>query len=133
MRYRNVESVRMTEQANREQHNGNGSKKEHAHVAQGVGRVEPSTLQRKTQRKNTKRRHKTWVLHKPGFELKLNHAWKQRLKRKMKSTTRMMKVGEGGEEGGEVAFPFKGALETNLQHLWQAIATAHLFYAAVCC
>ena len=92
MRYRNVESVRMTEQTDREHHNGNGSKKEHAHVARGVGGVEPSTLQRKTQRKNTKRRHKTWVLRKAGLELKPNHVCKQRLKRKMKR--------EGGEEGG---------------------------------
>jgi len=30
----------MTEQADREHHNGNESKKEHAHVARGVGRVE---------------------------------------------------------------------------------------------
>ena len=51
MMYRNVESARMTEQTDREHHNGNGIKKEHAHVARGVGRVEPSTLQRKTQRK----------------------------------------------------------------------------------
>ena len=77
MRHRNVESVRMTEQTNREHHNGNS-----------VGRVEPSTLQRKTQRKNTNRRDKTWVLRKPGFELKLNHVSKLRLKRKMISTTR---------------------------------------------
>ena len=94
MRYRNVESVRMTEQTDRKHHNGNGNKKEHAHVARGVGRVEPSTLQRKTRRKNTKRRHRTWVLRKPGFELKPNHVWKQRLKPKMKSATRMMQ-GEG--------------------------------------
>ena len=84
MRYRNVEGVRMTEQTDRKHHNGNGNKKEHAHVAQGVGRVEPSTLQRKTQRKNTKRRHKTWVLRKPGFELKpvmsVNKGWNQRWK-----------------------------------------------------
>ena len=83
MRNRNVESVRMTEQTDRE------------HVARGVGRVEPSTLQLKTQRKNTKRRHKTWVLRKPGFELKPNHVCKQRLKRKMKNTRRMMKGGGG--------------------------------------
>ena len=82
MRHRNVESVRMTEQTNREHHNGNS-----------VGRVEPSTLQRKTQRKNTNRRDKTWVLRKPGFELKLNHVSKLRLKRKMISTTR--RGGEG--------------------------------------
>ena len=85
MRHRNVESVRMTEQANREHHNGNI-----------VGRVEPSALQRKTQRKITKRRHKTWVSRKPGFELKLNHVSKLRLKRKMKSTG----GGRGGERGG---------------------------------
>ena len=96
MRYRNVESVRMTEQTDREHRNGNGNKKEHAHVARGVGRVEPSTLQRKTQRKNAKRRHKTWVLRKPGLELKPNHVCKHGLKRKMKSTTRMMKGGRGG-------------------------------------
>ena len=95
MRYRNVEGVRMAEQTDREHQNGNGNKKEHAHVARGVGRVEPSTLQRKTQRKNTKRRHKTWVLRKLGLELKPNHVCKQRLKRKMKSTTRMMKGGRG--------------------------------------
>ena len=99
MRYRNVESVRMTEQTDREHHNGNGSKKEHAHVARGVGGVEPSTLQRKTQRKNTKRRHKTWVLRKAGLELKPNHVCKQRLKRKMKR--------EGGEEGGRGGGGFK--------------------------
>ena len=98
MRYRNVEGVRMAEQTDREHQNGNGNKQEHAHVARGVGRVEPSTLQRKTQRKNTKRRHKTWFLRKPGFELKPNHVCKQRLKRKMKSATRMMK-GERGEGG----------------------------------
>ena len=97
MRYRNVESVRMTEQTDHEHRNGNGNKKEHAHVARGVGRVEPSTLQRKTQRKNAKRRHKTWVLRKPGLELKPNHVCKHGLKRKMKSTTRMMK---GGRRGG---------------------------------
>ena len=34
------------------------SKQEHAHGVQGGGRDEPSTLQRKTQRKNTKRRQK---------------------------------------------------------------------------
>ena len=67
MRYRNVEGVRMTAQTDREHQNGNGNKIERAHVARGVGRVEPSTLQRKTQRKNTKRRHKTWFLRKPGF------------------------------------------------------------------
>ena len=50
--------VRMREQTNREHHNGHWSKKEHAHVVQGVGRDEPSTLQRKTQKKDTKRRHK---------------------------------------------------------------------------
>ena len=77
-----------------------GTKKEHAHVARGVGRVEPSTLQRKTQRKNTKRRNKTWVLRKPGFELKPNHVCKQRLKPKMKSATRMMQGERGGEGGG---------------------------------
>ena len=92
MRHRNVESVRMTEQTNREHHNGNS-----------VGRVEPSTLQRKTQRKNTNRRDKTWVLRKPGFELKLNHVSKLRLKRKMISTTRRggrRRGGEGGVRGG---------------------------------
>ena len=101
MRYRNVEGVRMTEQTDREHHNANGNKKEDAQVARGVCRVEPSTLQRKTQRKNTKRRHNTWVLRKPGFELKPNHVCKQRLKRKMKSATRMMKGGGrgGGGEG----------------------------------
>ena len=96
MRYRYVEGARMTEQTDREHHNENGNKKEHAHVARGVGRVEPNLLQRKMQRKNTKRRHKTWVLRKRGFELKPNHVCKQRLKRKMKSTTRMMKGGRGG-------------------------------------
>ena len=65
MRHRNVESARMTKQTNREHHNGNI-----------VGKVEPSALQRETQRKNTKRRHKTWILRKPGFELKLNHVSK---------------------------------------------------------
>ena len=80
MRYRNVEGVRMTEQTDREHHNGNGNKHEDAQVARGVGRVEPSTLQRKTQRKNAKRRHKIWVLRKPGLELKPNHVCKQRLK-----------------------------------------------------
>ena len=38
MRYRNVESVRMTEQTDREHQNGNGNEEEHAHVARGVGR-----------------------------------------------------------------------------------------------
>ena len=54
-------------------------------------------LQRKTQRKNTKRRHKTWVLRKLGLELKPNHVCKQRLTRKMKKHDADNEGGEGGE------------------------------------
>ena len=109
VRYRNVEGVRMTEQTDREAPQWKWEqKKEHAHVARGVVRVEPSALQRKTQRKNTKRRHKTWVLRKPGFELKPNHVCKQRLKQKMKSVTRMMKGERGGGELDEAKIRAKG-------------------------
>jgi len=53
-------------------------------------------LQRKTQRKNTKKRHKTWVLRKLGLELKPNHVCKQRLTRKMKKHDADNEGGEGG-------------------------------------
>ena len=90
MRYRNVEGVRMTEQTDREHHNGNGNKKNMRMLREAWAESNPAHCNEK-HRKNTKRRHKTWVLRKPGFELKPNHVCKQRVKRKMKSATWMMK------------------------------------------
>ena len=88
----------MTEQTDREHHNGNGIKKTCACCARR-GQSRTQHIATKDAEENTKRRHKTWVLRKPGFELKPNHVCKQRLKRKMTSTTRMMKGGQGGKGG----------------------------------
>ena len=74
------------------------SKQEHAHGVQGGGRDEPSTLQRKTQRKNTKRRQKrlccvsgVWV-EIGGGELdgaKIRAKGKSRQRQKTKQTVQL--------------------------------------------